>query len=109
MALELLFEWGASKEVRKIEMKDLELYIKSKLPSSSNSEGPCITGSSVCSATEILVTFNSLSGLAKRPIAHTCDCTLELSTAYANYEGFYGEFQAILSKVNRILIPMDAL
>jgi len=30
-----------------------------------------ITRSSVCSATEILVTFNSLSGLARRPIAHT--------------------------------------
>ena len=59
-----------------------------------------ITGNSVCSATEILVTFNSLSGLGRRPIAHTCDCILELSTEYMNYEDFYGEFQAILSKVN---------
>lgn len=69
-----------------------------------------ITGSSVCSVTEILVTFNSLSGLARRPIAHTCDCTLELSTTYINYNDFYGEFQAILSKVNKeFSFRMDAL
>ena len=37
-----------------------------------------VTGSSVCSTTGISVTFNSLSGLGRRPIAHTCDCILQL-------------------------------
>ena len=69
-----------------------------------------ITGSSVCSATEILVTFNQLSGLGRRPIAHTCDSTLELSTLYMNYEDFYDEFRAILSNVNKeFSFRMDAL
>ncbi len=59
-----------------------------------------VTGSSVCSASEILVTFNSLSGLGRRPLAHTCDTTLEISSTYTNYDDFYGEFKAIFAKVN---------
>ena len=38
-----------------------------------------VTGSSVMMNSDITVMFNSLTGLARRPIAHTCDCTLELS------------------------------
>lgn len=60
-----------------------------------------ITGSSVCSSTCIEVTFNSLSGLSRRPIVHTCDPNLELPTTYVNYDDFYKEFQAILSETNR--------
>ena len=43
------------------------------------------TGSSVLLASNISVAFNSLSGLARRPIAHTCSSTLELSSTYINY------------------------
>ena len=69
-----------------------------------------ITGSSVCSAMDILVTFNSLSGIARRPIAHTCDTTIELSTSYVNYDDFYDEFKAVLNKVNKeFSFRMDAL
>ena len=69
-----------------------------------------VTGSSVCNSMYILVTFNTLSGLGRRPIAHTCDSTLELSTTYINYDDFYGDFQAILSKVNKeFSFRMDAL
>lgn len=69
-----------------------------------------ITGSSVCSSKDILVTFNSVSGLARCPSAHTCDSTIELSSTYMNYEEFYADFQAILSKVNReFAFRMDAL
>ena len=55
-----------------------------------------ITGCSVCIGSAITVTFNSLSGLARRPIAHTCDFTLELPVTYVNYDDFYGEFKCIL-------------
>ena len=48
-----------------------------------------VTGSCVCNR----ITFNSLSGLARRPIAYTCDCFLE---TYSNYNDFQGEFQSIL-------------
>ena len=59
-----------------------------------------VTGSSVCSTTAISVTFNSLSGLGRRPIEHTCDCMLQLSSTYLNYDVFYYEFSSIFEKVN---------
>ena len=69
-----------------------------------------VTGASVCIAPKIEVTFNNLSGLARRPIAHTCDFNLELPTAYVNYEDFYGEFKAILTSTSEEFSwRMDAL
>ena len=59
-----------------------------------------ITGSSVCSESKISIQFNGLTGLARRPIAHTCDCTLELPTAYCNYDDFYEEFCSILAQTS---------
>ena len=59
-----------------------------------------VTGSSVCSSTGITITFNSLSGLGRRPIAHICDCVLELLSTYMNYDDFYDEFLSIFDKVN---------
>ena len=50
-----------------------------------------ITGSSVCSS-KIYMQFNAITRLARRPIAHTCDSTVELSTAYQNYDDFIEEF-----------------
>ncbi len=38
-----------------------------------------VTGSS---AGQITVTFNGLSGLGRRPIAYTCDCSLELPSYF---------------------------
>ena len=52
-----------------------------------------VTGASV--APKIEITFNSLSGLACRPIAHTCGFNLELSTAYTNYDDFYGDLKSV--------------
>ena len=54
-----------------------------------------ITGASVCIVPKIKVEFNALSGFGRRPIAHTCDCVLELPITYLNYDDFYGEFKAI--------------
>ncbi len=69
-----------------------------------------VTGSCVCVTKEIKVTFNSLSGLARRPIVHTCGCTLELPTSYSNYDDFYNEFRSILSQTNNDFSwRMDAL
>ena len=58
------------------------------------------TGSSVCIADKITVAFNSSSGLARRPIAHTCSNTLELSASYVNYHDFSSEWYAILGDTN---------
>ena len=69
-----------------------------------------ITGASVCIAPKIEITFNSLSGLARRPIAHTCDFNLELSTAYTNYDDFYGDLKSILTSTGEEFSwRMDAL
>ena len=59
-----------------IEQKELEAYIKSKRPCSSSSDDGCpqVRGNYI------------LSGLGRHPIAHTCDCTLELPTTYMNYD-----------------------
>lgn len=56
-----------------------------------------ITGSSVIVGKIIAVSFHSLSGLARRPISHTCSCTLELSTSYTSYLEFEKEMFTVLS------------
>ena len=43
-----------------------------------------VTGSSVAVCPKIDITFNALSGLARRPIAHTC-APLEVPTSYSTY------------------------
>ena len=58
-----------------------------------------ITGSCVCTTSKIDITFNSLAGFARRPIAHTCNCTLEIPTTYINYD-FHSEFYSILTKTD---------
>ena len=55
-----------------------------------------VTGCSVCIG-PIEVIFNSLSGFARRPIAHTCSCQLELPSTYVTYMDFCTEFQSVLS------------
>lgn len=55
------------------------------------------TGSSVLTGRNISVSFNGLSGLARRPIAHTCGYELELPSTYVNYMEFEKEFNAILA------------
>lgn len=47
-----------------------------------------VTGASVCVVPKIKVEFNALSGFARRPITHTCDCVLELPTSYTKYKDF---------------------
>ena len=55
-----------------------------------------VSGSCVCPSTKLKVSFNRLSGFARRPIAHTCGYTLELSIAYHNYIDFATELRTIL-------------
>ena len=56
-----------------------------------------VTGCSVCVTPKITVTYNSLSGPARCPIAHTCDSTLQLSVFYRNYDDFNDDFKVFLS------------
>ncbi len=54
------------------------------------------TGSSVCIEKRIQIEFNSLSGFERRPIAHTCSCTLEIPRSYTSYMDFTNDFKAVL-------------
>lgn len=45
---------------------------------------------------EIRVRFSSLDGFARRVIAHTCGCVLEIPTSYDNYVEFRAEFMSVL-------------
>ena len=56
-----------------------------------------VTGTSVCLTKKVKITFYRLSGLARRPIAHTCGSMLELPSTYITYPDFASEFQAVLS------------
>ena len=56
-----------------------------------------VTGSSVAIGKDISITFNNLSGLGRRPIAHTCSCLLELSVNYSTSIEFAAEFKQVLS------------
>ena len=55
------------------------------------------TGSFVMIAKAITVSFNTLTGLGCRPIAHTCSCCIELPSTYMSYTDFEEEFTAILA------------
>ena len=67
-----------------------------------------VTGSAVCSTHKIEVQFNSLSGMARRPIAHTCSNILELPATYLSYPEFAKEFRMVMSDEMYSWI-MDAL
>ena len=55
-----------------------------------------VTGSSVPVDNDICITFNSLSGLSRRPIAHTCAFRLELPSTYLTYHDFE-EFKSVVN------------
>ena len=46
---------------------------------------------------KIVVDFSNLEGLERRPIAHICGATLELSTTYSSFPQFREEMNNILS------------
>ncbi len=44
------------------------------------------TGSSVICVDQIKLSFDAESGLSRRPVAHTCGATLDLSYTYSSYQ-----------------------
>ena len=66
-----------------------------------------VTGSSVMLDKKMTITFNNLSGLARRPISHTCGCTLQLSTTFLTYPEFAEELLNVLR--SDVTWPMEGL
>ena len=85
----------------------LRQYIGSMNSDSLRSFLRFVTGSTVCSSPSIEVTFNGLTGSARRPIAHTCAPSLELPCTYKTYLEFVDELDKCLS--NPYAWFMDAL
>ncbi|PFX23747.1 hypothetical protein AWC38_SpisGene11709 [Stylophora pistillata] len=56
-----------------------------------------ISGSELMLFDAIQVNFTNLSGLSRRPIAHTCNTLLELSSTYQSFPELREEFSAILA------------
>lgn len=71
--------------VRSIDQRKLEIFLR------------FCTGSTVLCRDRIEVTFNALSGLSRRPVAHTCGAVLELPCTYRSYPEFRKEFDSVLS------------
>jgi hypothetical protein len=85
----------------------LRQYVDSMNSDTLSSFLKFVTGSTVCSSPTIEISFNSLSGSARRPIAHTCAPSLELSWTYNTYLEFVEEMDMCLS--NPYAWVMDAL
>lgn len=66
-----------------------------------------VTGSSALVVDDLFVNFNALDGIARRPIAHTCSCTLDLPTTYSTFLEFSHDFNELLS--SELSWIMDAM
>jgi len=58
-----------------------------------------VTGSSIM-PNKITVTFCKMYGIARRPVAHTCSNTLELSSTYESYQELRRELKFWLADIN---------
>ena len=54
------------------------------------------TGADVICVETIYIQFSQLDGLARRPIAHTCGCVLEVPTSYGGYPEFRNEWSELM-------------
>ena len=86
-------------------------YLRTYIANMKEDEIRCflrfVTGSAVLTSKRIAVTFNSLSGLQRWPIAHTCDSVLELSTSHSSYPKFEHNFAVLM--LDKMLWTMDSI
>ena len=55
------------------------------------------TAADVIVTDALTISFTNSEGLQRRPIAHTCGCTLEVPSTYASFCELRGEFMAIFN------------
>ena len=55
------------------------------------------TAADVIVTDALTISFTNSEGLQRRPIAHTCGCTLEVPSTYASFCELREEFMAILN------------
>lgn len=56
-----------------------------------------VTGSDIICVSRVHITFTTLEGLARRPVAHTCGSVLELPCTYKSYPELREEMENVLT------------
>lgn len=85
-------------EIERLTIDHLKRYIRSLEGKAIERFLHFITGSDCITCTSIEVTFSNLSGLQRRPIAHTCGPCLEIPTTYESYGDLASEFNNLLKE-----------
>lgn len=83
-------------DAEKESLSFLKKFIKSLDAVSLKTFLKFVTGSDVMVLQTISVSFNSVEGIGRTPIAHTCGPTLELPSTYQSYNELAEEFTNIL-------------
>lgn len=80
--------------VKSLDAEELEVFLQ------------FVTGHRSLPVHPIIIEFVDLSGIERRPIAHTCGNVLELPHTYTNYEEFQTEFSTLLSSDDAMRMDM---
>lgn len=78
-------------------LRFLQQYIRAQNQEGLGALLRFMTASPVIAITEINVEFTKTTGLARRPVAHTCGPMLELPSTYTSYREFRSEWQSVLA------------
>ena len=83
-------------EAERVSFDHLKRFVKNLKQDGLSAFLQFTTGSNCITCEEIKVTFTSLDGFSRRPIAHTCTPLLELPTTYKSFNELSEEFTSIL-------------
>ena len=91
-----LLEAETQSECQKQSLDHLKRYVRSLEGKALERFLHFLTGSDVITCEQVTVEFNSLDGLQRRPVVHTCGPMLELPTTYDSYTDLAEEFTNIM-------------
>ena len=91
-----LFIASVSTDAERQSLDFLKRYVKSLEKKALERFLHFLTGSDVLTCDSIEITFTTLHGFSRRPIAHTCGPTLELPTTYECFAELAEEFTSIM-------------
>ncbi len=91
-----LLQAETTSELERSTLDHLKRYIRSLEGKALERFLHFISGSDCLACDSIEITFNALSGLQRRPIAHTCGPRLEIATTYESFGDLASEFNNIM-------------
>ena len=91
-----MFEAETQSECKKQSLDHLKRYVRSLEGKALERFLHFLAGSDVITCEHITVEFNSLDGIQRRPVVHTCGPMLELPTTYESYTELAEEFSNIM-------------